>query len=112
MPQTQQQANWVGQLALFMCPSGKLLAVSEFTGLQLFHFNGAAPIKPYTAALLPTVRIDTVAWDNNNHMYALSDESGMLYVYTATTTSVNPVHGAPIAVHNPYGSLGMVVVPK
>lgn len=27
-----------------MAPSGKLLAVSGTTGLQVFHFNGASPI--------------------------------------------------------------------
>jgi hypothetical protein len=34
-----------------MSPSGKLLAVAGTTGLQVFHFNGSNPIKPYTGLL-------------------------------------------------------------
>ncbi|HEY3618048.1 MAG TPA: hypothetical protein VGK96_14655, partial [Candidatus Sulfotelmatobacter sp.] len=34
---------------LSMSPSGELLAVAGTGGLQVFHFNGASPITPYTA---------------------------------------------------------------
>ena len=37
-----------------MSPSGKLLAVAGNLGLQLFHFNGAAPIR-YTQWLWKTL---------------------------------------------------------
>ena len=95
-----------------MSTSGKLLAVFGYPGLQIFHFNGAAPITSYTKVLLPTTDIDQVAWDNNNHLYAVSYESQKLYVYNVTPTSVSEVAGSPITVSSPYGSLGLTAVPK
>jgi hypothetical protein len=100
---------------LSMSPSGKLLAVFG-QGLQLFHFNGANPITAYSDVLLPNVPIGYIAWDDNDHLYALSyspDNSPVqLYVYTVTPTSIGKVAGSPITVSSPYGSLGMTVVPK
>jgi hypothetical protein len=101
---------------LSMSTSGKLVTAigveSDGAGVQLFHFNGAAPITLYGSILLPGVTIDQVAWDNNNHMYALSYSAGQLYVYTATPTSIKAVAGSPYTIPSPYGSHGMVVVPK
>jgi len=95
-----------------MSTSGKLLAVSGNPGLQIFHFNGASPITKYSALLLPAVEIDQLAWDNQNHLYALSSSSGDLYVYTATPTGISEVSGSPYKVENAYGLNGLVVVPK
>ena len=63
-------------------------------GLQLFHFNGAAPATAFKD-LLPGVGIDEVMWDKYNHLYALSNSSQELYVYTVTSTTVTPVSGSP-----------------
>jgi hypothetical protein len=93
-----------------MSPSGKLLAVAGSPGLQIFHFDGAAPITEYSAVLLPKVAIFQLAWDNNNHLYALSSDE--LYVYTATPTSIEEVSGSPYKVENAYGLDGLIVVPK
>jgi hypothetical protein len=57
---------------LNMSPSGKFLAVAG-NGLQIFHFNGAEPITPYSAVLIPTVPINIIHWDSHNHLYALSE---------------------------------------
>jgi hypothetical protein len=95
-----------------MSASGKLLAVAGAPGLQIFHFNGAAPITSYSALLLPTVNIDQLAWDNTNHLYALSYSTGELYVYTVTPTSISEAPGSPYKVANAYGLNGLVVVPK
>jgi len=73
---------------LSMSTTGKLLAVYGHPGLQLFHFNGAAPITPYSSVLLPKVDIDQVAWDKNNHLYALSYSAQKLYLFTVTPTSI------------------------
>jgi hypothetical protein len=88
-----------------------LLAVAG-AGLQLFHFNGASPITNYSGVLLPTEDIDQVAWDNNNHLYALSYESGNLHVFNATSTSISEVSGSPYKIANSYGQSGLIVVPK
>jgi hypothetical protein len=101
---------------LSMSPSGKLLAVAganlRLLGVQVFHFNGAEPITPYSKLLLPAVEIDQLAWDNDNHLYALSYSSGELYVYTATPTEIKEVPGSPYKVENAYGIKGLIVVPK
>jgi hypothetical protein len=94
-----------------MSTSGKLLAVAG-TGLQIFHFNGAAPITKYSAVLLSAVKIDQLAWDNDNHLFALSYETGKLYVYTVTPTSIGEASGSPYSVQNPYGLKGLIVVPR
>ena len=57
---------------LSMSPSGKLLALAGHPGLQIFHFNGAAPITAYSSMWLPSVNLDQLGWDKNNHFFALS----------------------------------------
>jgi len=99
-------------IGMRMSPSGQLLALSGYPGLQIFHFNGAAPITSYSKLLLPAVDIDQLAWDNDNHLYALSYTSGELYVYTATPTEIKEVSGSPYKVKSAYGIKGLIVVPK
>jgi len=94
---------------LQMSPSGKLLVVIGQFGLQIFYFNGAAPITSYSGVLLPNVSVDQVTWDNSNHLYALSNLSGELYGFTVTPTSINEVAGSPYKIP---GLTGMIVVPK
>lgn len=94
-----------------MSPSGKLLAVaSDFQSpsLQVFHFNGAAPITPYSA-LSATDPINQMRWDNNDHLYALSDSGNKLYVYTVTPTSIKQAPGSPYTIN---GANALVVVPN
>jgi hypothetical protein len=91
-----------------MSPSGKLLALGG-NGLQVFHFNGANPITPYSS-VLTTAPINQIHWDNSNHLYALSDSTNKLYVYTITPTSISAVPGSPFTtIANP---TALVVVPK
>jgi len=110
MPVLWGSVDTTSTFNLRMSPSGKLLAVAG-TGLQVFHFNGAAPITKYSAVLLPAVQIDQLAWDNNNHLFALSYETGELYVYTVTPTSISEVSGSPYSVKDAYGLKGLIVVP-
>ncbi|HET8637517.1 MAG TPA: Ig-like domain-containing protein [Acidobacteriaceae bacterium] len=106
---------------LNMSPSGDFLAVggnepadmheattvTQSTGLQIFHFNGANPITVATGKLT-TAPIDEIHWDSNNHLYALSNSTGKLYVYTVTSTSVTPAPGSPYSITKP---TALVVVP-
>jgi hypothetical protein len=106
---------------LNMSPSGKLLAVGGTkgntgvngtpygsAGLQVFHFNGAALVTHYSAALTKTP-IDEIHWDNANHLYALSNSTGKLYVFTVTPTSITQVSGSPYTIAKPNG---LFVVPR
>ena len=91
----------VGDISqLSMSPSGKLLAVAGQNGLQVFHFNGANPITPYTG-LISSVSINDIRWDKNNHLYAISQHANRLAVFTVTPTSWKWV--ASYSVNNPYG---------
>jgi hypothetical protein len=95
---------------LEMSPSGKLLVVGgDEGGIQIFHFNGAAPITPYSGVLLPNIQANQLTWDNNNHLYVLSYLSGEICVFTVTPTSISEVSASPYKIP---GLTGMIVVPK
>jgi hypothetical protein len=83
-----------------MSPSGKLLAAGGSSGLEIYHFNGAAPATHHSG-LLTTDPINTMFWDNNNHLYAISKATGKLYVFTVTLTSVKQAAGSPYAISSP-----------
>jgi len=90
---------------LNISPSGKLLAVGGLYGLQVFHFNGANPVTPYSD-VLTTERINRIHWDNNNHLFALSTK--MLYVFTVTPTAITKVAGSPFTI--PTGTPNALIV--
>lgn len=107
--------------SLSMSPSGEILAVACDNGFGLFvvHFNGAAPMTHYSG-VLTSDGIQAIRWDNNNHLYALSDHARKLHVYTITTTTI---HEAPDSPHTMPGGpgaeyrdlpypYGVVVVPR
>ena len=83
-----------------MSPSGKLLAVSGLNGLQVFHFNGSKPLTHYTG-LLTKDQVDQVSWDDDNHLYAISQPSGKLFVYTVTPSSISQAPGSPHKITQP-----------
>jgi hypothetical protein len=82
---------------LNMSPSGKVLAVGGSLGLQLFHFNGANPITPYTG-LIGIGQFDQFRWDNDNHLYAINADTGHLHIFTVTPTSVSEAPGSPFTI--------------
>ena len=91
-----------------MSPSGKFLAVGGSTGLQIFNFNGANPITQLTG-LLSNAPITQISWDNSNHVYALSDLAGKLFVFTVTASGATPAPGSP---HRAWGARDLTVLPK
>ncbi len=110
---TPTLANCCGTMSMSI--SGKLLALTGSSGIQLFHFNGSSPITKYTSILLPTETVYYISWDKNNHMYALGTSGGTsynLHVFNATSTSVSEVSGSPYSISNVYGLDGLIVVPK
>jgi hypothetical protein len=101
---------YFGFQPLNMSPSGKILAVAGDGGVQVFHFNGAAPITTYSL-LLTTDPISFIHWDDSNHLYAVSAASKKVYVFTVTPTLIAKVVGSPFSV--PTGTPNaLVVVPK
>ncbi len=85
---------------LKVSPSGLLLAVAGQGGLQVFHFNGANAPTAYTP-LLTTAAINQMFWDNDNHLYAVSQTSGQLMVFNVTPTAYSQAPGAPYSVSDP-----------
>ena len=92
---------------LVASPSGKFLA-SGGMGLEVFHFNGANPITPFTG-LLTKDQIAQMAWDNDNNLYAISQSANKLSVFTVTATNAGPAPGSSHAITKP---MGIVVVPR
>jgi len=93
---------------LWMSPAGNLLAVGGSKGLQVFHFNGANPITHYTG-LLTTDAVSQMFWDNDNHLYAVSQSAGKLFVFTVTPTSARLAPGSPYSIN---GAEDVIVLPK
>lgn len=87
-----------------MSPSGKLLAVAGQEGLQIFHFNGAAPITHYTG-LLTKDPINEMFWDNDNHLYAITgvfqSNVNRLHVFTITPKGYREAPGSPYKINGP-----------
>src|ERR1035441_1662354 len=88
-------------------------------GLQIFHFNGASPITPFSKVLTSAdFYQSSLYWDNNNHLYALGSLKGgvfQLFVYTITPTSISEAPGSPYTipdVEQNYLQNSLVVVPK
>ncbi|HEY3705379.1 MAG TPA: hypothetical protein VGL22_09985 [Terracidiphilus sp.] len=99
----------VGEVTdLYTSPSGKLLAVAGTNGLQLFQFNGAGPITAITG-LLTRQEVDQMFWDRDDHLYAISQSAGKLWVFTVSPDSVVAAAGSPYAVP---GALNLVVQPS
>ena len=98
MPHTRS-----GMRVMRMDPSGKLLAVAGSSGLEIFHYHGANPVT-YAKTLLTSVPIDSLYWDHNNHLYALTRSNigrGKLYVFTVTLTGAWQAPGSPHSIPNP-----------
>ncbi|MGA8673387.1 MAG: hypothetical protein WB679_26160 [Terracidiphilus sp.] len=87
-----------------MAPSGKLLAVGGQEGLQVFRFNGAAPITHYTG-LLTTDPINEMFWDSDNHLYAITgvfnSNLNRLHVFVVTLTGYREAPGSPYTIDRP-----------
>ena len=104
MPQTA-----VGAVTdIRMAPRGTLLAVAGSSGLQVFHFNGNNPLTPETG-LLTKAPIDHAFWDNDHHLYAISQSAGKLYVFTVTPAGATQAPGSPYTISRPQS---LAVQPK
>jgi 6-phosphogluconolactonase (cycloisomerase 2 family) len=107
MPKTQAGPTY-GIYDMWMSPSGKLLAVGGSSGLQVFHFNGSKQVTSYTG-LLTKDPIAQIFWDNDNHLYAVSQSTEKLYVFTVTPTTHSQAPGSPYSIT---GIQGLQVLPE
>jgi 6-phosphogluconolactonase (cycloisomerase 2 family) len=87
-------APYYGSYDLQFSPSGKLLAVSGQSGLQVFHFDGISTVTHYTGLLVNTP-VYEFRWDNYNHVVAFESDTNRLHIYNVTPTSVTEAPGSP-----------------
>lgn len=85
---------------LKMAPSGQLVAIAGQEGLQVFRMNGANPITTFTP-LLTTDPINMMFWDNNDHLYAISQKANRLHVFTITNSAYHEAAGSPYTINSP-----------
>lgn len=97
---TMPSASITNVTDLKISPAGDLLAVGGQQGLQLFHFNGANPITSYTG-ILTVDPVSQMFWDNQNHLYVLSQTAARLHVFTVTATSYAEAPGSPYSISKP-----------
>jgi hypothetical protein len=76
------------------------------SGIEIYNFNGAAPLTLYKTLLTGTP-IDGAAWDGSNHLYAFSKSQNKLWVFTVTPTSVT--EDASYSIGSPFS---IVVAPS
>ena len=79
-------------------PTGKLLAVGEQGGIQLFNFNGAAPATA-DGGVIATDPPQTMQWDTQNHLFVLSS-THKLYVFTVSGSTLVQAPGSPYRIPN------------
>jgi hypothetical protein len=79
-------------------PTGNFVAVALATGVQVYHFNGAKPITPFTGVIATTNYIFQLGWDDHGHLYAQDGVSGEMHVYNVTSSKVEETKGSPTLV--------------
>lgn len=93
--------------SMVLDPTGKILAVAIDTGVEFFHFNGAAPITPFKGVGMIglTGYVTGMAWDSDGHLYAQNAATGRMHVYEVTKTSAKELPGSPtlIPIGNSHG---------
>jgi hypothetical protein len=100
--------------AMAMAWSGKQVAVAG-AGIEVFNFNGAAPMTLASSLPLSSRDFTQLAWDKNNHLYALDYDTGDLYVYTVSGKTITAAPGSPYTIPDNTKSsyqYGLIVVPK
>jgi hypothetical protein len=75
-------------------PDGKMIAFyadngasNVASGIEIYNFNGAAPLTLYQKVLTGTP-IEQVAWDTSGHLYAISKVENHMYVFNVSSSSV------------------------
>jgi hypothetical protein len=68
-------------------------------GIEIYNFNGAAPLTKNTSMLNGTP-IDQAAWDSSNHLYAFSTSENKLWSFEVTPSASSA--WAPISINSPF----------
>lgn len=87
-----------------LSPDGQYLAIGGQMGLQVFAYDANTGVISNlgNSSVLTGDNISQVAWDANDHLYALADQSGSLYVYTVSASGESAVSGSPYSLPGAY----------
>lgn len=92
MPQTT-----VGQATDYKFdPTGHWLAISGASGLELFGYNNGVLTGGTT--ILDTDSPSQIGWDNAGHLFAISQDSGSLYVFDVVNGAAAQAAGSPYSI--------------
>jgi hypothetical protein len=98
--------SWVnGVTAIAMSPAGNLLAATGGTGIELFDFNGGAPLTYFGGQAeqsllnVGTYSFNYPAWDKANHLYAINMTTKKLHVYDVSLSSAKEAAGSPYLIN-------------
>jgi hypothetical protein len=83
-----------GVYDMMLDPTGKILAVAYGTGIQLYHFNGAHAITPFTGLVGISGAIGQLAWDDHGHLYGFNSDSSKMHVYDVTSKGMTETAGS------------------
>ena len=92
-------------------PTGTYLAAVTSAGLtpagvQIYQLS-SAKLSPIGTVQNPETSFEIVKWDNSGHLYALSNESNALFIYSVNQGVLAPAPASPHMVSSP-GSLAIV----
>jgi hypothetical protein len=90
---------------IILDPSGKYLAVAIGTGVQLYHFNGSAPMTIFGGLKGVSGFVYEMSWDDDLHLYALNGASLKMHVYKVVNTGLEELPGSGTVLPPEQGSL-------
>jgi 6-phosphogluconolactonase (cycloisomerase 2 family) len=99
-----QSAACCGITGMNFDPAGQFLAVAGSGGIQMFQLNPGGTLTPLGGIQQPGPKYTSVAWDKDNHLYAISDSG--LYVFSVSQGVLTPASGSP----HPAGAAGSLTV--
>lgn len=80
-------------------PAGANLAVAGQSGVQVYAYSSGTLTAE--GGPLTTDPINKVEWDSSGHLYALSQTTGKLYVFSIANGSGTAASGSPYAIASP-----------
>jgi hypothetical protein len=95
----------VGQPVSYqLSPDSKYLAIGGQSGVQVYAYSSStgAISALGTGSALTSDTITQVAWDSDDHLYALSSQANSLYVFAVSSSGAASVSGSPYAVQGAY----------
>jgi hypothetical protein len=89
---------------IILDPTGKYLAVPIEPGVQLYHFNGSAPMTIFGGVTGVSGFVSGMSWDSDQHLYVLNGASLKMHVYKLVKTGLEELSGSGTVLTQEQGS--------